>query len=96
MLIAPFNIGVKTIYPQDPMTAVAQDGTACCYCKVGDRMTAVAQRETACCCKVDPEDETEGWVRVPYLDADQEGQVVPGVLVYLPVTILRQAGREVS
>lgn len=44
---------------------------------------------------MEPKEETEGWVQAPYRE-DEEGQEVPGALVYLPVTILRPTGREVS
>lgn len=58
----------------------------------------MAEGENVHCCMVEPNDETEGWVQVPYLDRDDEriGDVVPGRVVYLPVTILRDSGRQVS
>lgn len=42
-----------------------------------------------------PEDEFDGWVRVPFRDEEEGGKEVPGVFVHLPVTILRPSGRQV-
>ena len=55
----------------------------------------MAEGKTAHCCTVDVTEERDGWVRAQYLDLDDERKV-PGAYIFVPVTILRDSGRQVS
>lgn len=55
----------------------------------------MAEGKTAHCCTVDVVEERDGWVPAQYLDLDDERKV-PGAYIFVPVTILRDSGRQVS
>ena len=47
------------------------------------------------CCTVDPLARKEMWVHAQYFE-DTDGNAVPGVFAYLPVTVLRPSFSEVT
>eukprot|EP00752_Nemacystus_decipiens_P017478 g15670.t1 len=60
-----------------------------------DLLAPVVQGETAHCCTVDHAQEKDGWLPARYRELD-DNREVPGVQVYIPVTIVRGSGRQVS